>query len=112
MLSSQLIVQAAKKDPILCLYIYMGLILIENLQADDVKFFWILWLQNKQNTAVHPLKHNYKFWLQWYEGTAGSFTGDAPVCLWNAETLLTKVCEMLIKLKLYEKDHNCDENTS
>jgi hypothetical protein len=28
-----------KKDPILCLYIYMGLILIDNLQGAVVKFF-------------------------------------------------------------------------
>jgi hypothetical protein len=59
----------------------MGLILIDNLQAAAVKFFWILSLQNKQNMVVHPLKHNYKFWLLWYEGIAGSFTGDAPLCL-------------------------------
>jgi len=46
--------------------------------------------------AVHPLKHNYKFWLQWYEGIAVSFTGDVPLCLWKAGTLLIKVCETLI----------------
>lgn len=90
----------------------MGLILIENLQVAVFKFFWILWLQNKQNMAVIPLKHDYKFWLQWYEGIAGSFTGDAPLCLWNAGTLFIKVCKTLIKLKLCEKDHNCDEYTT
>lgn len=63
--------------------------------------FWIIWLQNKQNTAVHPLKHNYEFWPQWFEGNAGSFTGDTTLCLWNAGTLFIKVCKTLIKLKLY-----------
>jgi hypothetical protein len=62
--------------------------------------------------AVHPLKHNYKFWLQWNEEIVRSFTGDAPLCLGNAGTLLIKVCKTLIKLKLCEKDHNCDKYTS